>query len=172
MPPPIRFIYNTLRDPDLVLRIREALIASERDEMLAMQNNLIEKNNALGGTPGAFLYAGNFISNHSRSVYQKRTILPLNASLDQEGVVFWEAYQNCHRLWKEIHQKLSIILPQVRTLQELRDMFPDLIASKVWPKLKRQTPENEALDVYPHLKKHMERLVEIGFLSQAKRLLD
>lgn len=172
MPPPTRFIYNTLNDPNLVLRIREVLCAQEREEIHLFQHQLIEKNNALGGTSGAFLYAGEFISFHSRSVYKKWSILPLHASLESEGAIFWRMLKAFQQAWKDIHQLLSIVLPQVRTIEQLRDMFPEILASQIWPSLGRQTPEDQALALYPHLKKPMEKLVEIGLLSQAKRLLD
>lgn len=160
--------FKSLIDPVLA-----EIFGKEQDHLDSVLSNLIDQNQALGGTMNAFRVDGKLVSlipiKHLRGV----KISPLSSDLEASYRRYDDRQSQLNSDKKKILHALSMVVSKCRHAQDLRDCLPDVISNQIpaFQRMERMNQEGFVLNEHPMLLKQYQKAMDIALYYQANRLI-
>ena len=118
----VQELVNTLLDH--VMKPEQTAIEAELDQ-------LVEDNEAHGGSAAGFVYDGDVLSLYPPSVLRGRSILPIYVGLEDRAQAHVERRNKLKHDRQRIEAGFSVVTPKCKTTQDIRDVLPDNLAALV-----------------------------------------
>lgn len=136
-------------------------------------HELVRENQALGGTMNGYRYDGDLYTVTSYKDLRGIAIKDIHPSLAEKARVLVLRKERLKKDETKLRNALSTVLSKCQTLQEMRDVLPDVIANKInqFQSMERVQEMGHVLDTMPHLKTQFENAMDIALRYHAARLL-
>lgn len=157
----------------LIPPLMESLMGVERARLKKEKSKLVKKNHLLGGSEVGFYYLDMRFADADQR-FQEGTPLPyvLGALIEDASDLYAEV-RRVEADEQKLRQALSVVVPKCNTLQEVRDVLPEIFIREV-PQLRaleRQREPGFILEEYPMLKPQFMKALEIADYYTVNKLI-
>lgn len=150
-----------------------SLMGKEITRQAALTKELVQINREAGGTKYGFLYAGQIYSSLLPKHRRGMSFGPVVSQLEGEAAELRRLAVKLEADERKFRQSMSVVLSKCRSLQDVRDVLPEVVIRDV-PKLQelsRIRAEGFLLQDHPVLKRQYDNAVEIAKYYIANRLI-
>jgi len=157
----------------LIPPLMESLMGVEKNRLKKAKAELVKKNHGLGGEELGFYYLDMRFSIADQRFQNGQTLPYVLPALNEEASELYEEIRKVEHDEQKLRQSLSVVVPKCNTLQEVRDVLPEIFIREV-PQLRaleRLREPGFILEEYPMLKPQFMKAMEIADYYTVNKLI-